>query len=108
MEGWLPWILQTITMLGVGAIGWFIKQTVAQARATQEKHEKQLAELEDKQEKRVRDIEDKLEQLPYLYVLRDDFIRAVANIDSSITRLGDKLDQKIDKVLEQVNKQGGK
>lgn len=74
------WIITTAIGLMVGAIGYFVKRTW-------DKTEKRIAE----QEARTREVEDKLSKtiadLPFLYTLREDFIRAQANHDRKLDQI---------------------
>jgi len=86
MEGWAGWIIQIVTTLAVGIIGFFIKRTLSHLEKASEQQGKRLDKLED-------DYHKTLEALPLNYVLRDDFIRTVARLD-------DKLDKILDKISE--------
>ena len=84
MEAWIPWIIQTLTMLGVGVIGFLLKQFITQIRNDIKKHTDRIDGLEDK-------LNATIQSLPYNYVLREDFIRAQANVD-----------KKLDKIIDQI------
>lgn len=83
------WVITTVVGLMVGAIGFFVKKTM-------EKSEKRISA----QEARTREVEDKLnntiKDLPFLYTLREDFIRAQANHD-----------RKLDQIITLLTRGGG-
>lgn len=77
------WIITTAVGLLVGALTWFVKRAI-------DKMEKRIDEQEDKLNKTIND-------LPFLYTLREDFIRAQANNDRKL----DQINSKLDRVLAQ-------
>ena len=83
------WVITTAIGLMVCAIGFFVKRTL-------DKNEKRMTA----QEARTRDVEDKLNKtiadLPFLYTLREDFIRAQANHD-----------RKLDQIITLLTRGGG-
>lgn len=95
----LSWILQTVTTLAVGAIGFFLKGTMADIKEGIQKNDLKLKELEVKLSSKIdqaeKDLNDLKSDLPLIYVLREDFIRYLNNVD---TKMGN-IDNKIDKLL---------
>ena len=95
----LSWILQTVTTLAIGAIGFFLKGTMADIKEGIQKNDLKLKELEVKLSSKVdqaeKDLNDLKSDLPLIYVLREDFIRSLNNVD---TKMGN-IDNKIDKLL---------
>ncbi len=95
----LSWILQTVTTLAVGAIGFFLKGTMADIKEGIQKNDLKLKELEVKLSSKIdqaeKDLNDLKSDLPLIYVLREDFIRSLNNVD---TKMGN-IDNKIDKLL---------
>lgn len=68
-SSWLSWIIQSVTMLGVGAIGFFLKGTL----------------------KRIDKLEEEVKDMPLKYALRDDFLRSVANQDKKLDKVLDQI-----------------
>ena len=95
----LSWILQTVTTLEIGAIGFFLKGTMADIKEGIQKNDLKLKELEVKLSSKIdqaeKDLNDLKSDLPLIYVLREDFIRSLNNVD---TKMGN-IDNKIDKLL---------
>lgn len=102
----LSWILQTITTLVIGAIGFFLKGTMADIKEGIKKNDLKVKEIELKLTKDIEDLKDELHDLksdlPFVYVLREDFIRSLNNVD---TKMGN-IDTKIDKLLHFKNSKG--
>ncbi|MFW5435223.1 hypothetical protein [Paenibacillus apiarius] len=78
------WILQTATMLGIGAIGFFLKTTLSEVK-------QQIASSA----KRVDGIEKELKELksdlPFIYVTREDYIRTMNNVDKKLDKIHDTM-----------------
>lgn len=99
-------ILQTITTLAIGVIGFFLKGTMADIKEGIKKNDLKVKEIELKLSKDIGDIRNELHDLksdlPFVYVLREDFIRSLNNVD---TKMGN-IDGKIDKLLHFKNSKG--
>ena len=95
----LSWILQTITTLAIGAIGFFLKGTMADIKEGIEKNDLKVKEIEVKLSKDICELKNELNDLksdlPFVYVLREDFIRSLNNVDTKMANI----DTKIDKLL---------
>ena len=95
----LSWILQTVTTLAIGAIGFFLKGTMADIKEGIQKNDLKLKELEVKLSSKIdqaeKDLNDLKSDLPLIYVLREDFIRSLNNVDTKMSNI----DNKIDKLL---------
>ena len=95
----LSWILQTVTTLAIGAIRFFLKGAMADIKEGIQKNDLKLKELEVKLSSKIdqaeKDLNDLKSDLPLIYVLREDFIRYLNNVD---TKMGN-IDNKIDKLL---------
>lgn len=101
MEGFLNWGIQSAVMLGIGAIGYFLKENSKKIDERIDQNELKIEKMDEKIDGKVNALEEKLsslkEELPEKYVLRDDFIRATSNID-----------QKLDKIYDMISiKKGG-
>ena len=96
----LDWILQTITTLAVGIIGFFLKGSMTEIKEGIKKNDLKIKETEVKLTKDIEELKDELHDLksdlPFVYVLREDFIRSLNNVD---TKMGN-IDNKIDKLLQ--------
>lgn len=102
----LSWILQFITTLAVGAIAYFLKGTMVDIKEGIKKNDLKVKEIEVKLSKDIENLKDELHDLksdlPFVYVLREDFIRTLNNVDSKMGNI----DNKMDRVLLQFK--GGK
>ncbi|NPV89804.1 MAG: hypothetical protein HPY50_03385 [Firmicutes bacterium] len=96
----LSWILQTITALAIGVIGYFLKNTMAEIKQGIKENDLKVKEIETRLSKDIAGVKDELydlkSDLPFVYVLREDFIRSLNNVD---TKMGN-IDSKIDKLLQ--------
>lgn len=45
-----------------------------------------------------------MKQMPFVYTTREDFLRAIASLESNIKSTETKLDSKLDKVLDRLAK----
>lgn len=90
MNVWVDWIVKTAIMLGIAAIGYLLRTNQAANEKRMEKSEENLDDLE-------KQLNGLKAELPYKYVQKDDFIRAITN-----------LDQKLDKLIDIVNKERSK
>ncbi len=90
-ESWITWIIQGLTGLAIAAIGYFMKRD-------RDAIDKKV----EKQDNRIDRIERDLRQLPYIYVTREDFLRAITSIETNLKGTENKLDCKLDKVLEKL------
>lgn len=79
---WVNWILQAAIMITLGIIAYFLKDMKKQ---NEDRHSKS----EEKIEKIEKDFNDFKEKMPYNYVLREDFIRAVSAIDTKLDKIYD-------------------
>ena len=102
----LSWILQTITTLAIGLIAFFLKGTMADIKEGIKKNDLKVKEMDCKLSKNIEDLRNELHDLksdlPFVYVLREDFIRSLNNVD---TKMGN-IDSKIDKLLHFKNSKG--
>ena len=86
MESWITWIIQGLVAAALGGLCWFMKRTLTQFEATASEQKTRLEKLEER-------LNNFINTMPYQYTLRDDFIRTVAQFDS-----------KLDKILDRLNK----
>ena len=100
MNSFLTWGIQTGATLVFGALTFFIKRSLDKIEKSIETNEKKIIETNkenDEKFEKITEIINKLkEDLPKEYVLRDDFIRAISNIN-----------QKLDKIYDIISKPRG-
>ena len=105
MEGFLNWGIQSAILLMIGSIGYFLKQNSAKIDERFERNEcciekvdEKVEALEGKIETKFEVLEEKLsnlkEELPKEYVIRDDFIRAMSNVDQKLDKIYDIITSK--------------
>lgn len=80
MDQWIFWLVTTAVMLLVGAIGYFVKRTLDQIVIS-------IKGLEG----RICDMEKKWAELPFIYTLREDFIRAMSGVENKLNKILDRL-----------------
>jgi type I site-specific restriction endonuclease len=86
---WVTWVIQTLIGLGFAIIAYFWKKDQASLQARLEKVEERL-DCHDKQ----------FSNLPFVYVTKDDFIRAMSRVETSINENQQKTDTKLDKIYD--------
>lgn len=95
---WEAWALPLIFSLLIGALGFFLKRWINDVKESQERIHKENQESIKKTNERVDKLEEKLqatiEQLPYQYTLREDFIRSVSGLERKLDKILDKMDGK--------------
>jgi hypothetical protein len=100
----ITWILQTVTALIVGVIGFFVKSTLSELKDGIKKSDEKVKAVEVKLDGDIKSLKDELNDLksdlPFVYVLREDFIRSLNNVDSKMNNI----DNKIDKLLQYSSK----
>ncbi|SHI87665.1 hypothetical protein [Lutispora thermophila] len=88
--------LQTITTLVIGLIGWGVKTAISDMKDAIKKNSDDI-------EKVKTELSELKSDLPLVYVLREDFIRTLNNVDK---QMGD-MNMKLDKILHyKVTKEG--
>lgn len=85
----LTWILQTLTALIIGVIGFFLKGTLTELKDGIKLNAGDIQKVKN-------ELNDLKSDLPFVYVLREDFIRTLNNVDNKMNNI----DGKIDKLLE--------
>lgn len=81
------WIIQTVTMLGIGIIGYFIKDLKKSIEEKIANNELSIRENTEKIEDLKEEFNKYKTEMPFHYVLRDDFIRAMSNVDKKLDRI---------------------
>ena len=73
-----------------GALTYFVKQTLNDFRKADERNAQKLAEVDKRHAANYKEltqqISDLKSDLPLVYVLREDFIRSMNNVDGSWTK----------------------
>ncbi|BFH15192.1 hypothetical protein M5X00_24425 [Paenibacillus alvei] len=89
------WVIQTVIMLGIGAIGFFLKTTLSEVKQHIASSAKRVDELEDKMDTKVagleREVKELKSDLPFIYVTREDYIRTMNNVDKKLDRIHDTM-----------------
>lgn len=88
---WVTWVIQTLIGIGFAIIAYFWKKDQASLQARLEKVECRL-DAHDKQ----------LAEMPFVYVTKDDFIRAIARVESTVNENQRKTEAKLDKILDHI------
>lgn len=80
-------------MLGIGVIGYFLKTTVTEIKEQIKINSQRVDQTEEKMEKKIvelqKELEDLRSDLPFIYVTREDFIRAMNNVDNKLDKIYD-------------------
>jgi uncharacterized membrane-anchored protein YhcB (DUF1043 family) len=79
---WVTWVIQSAIMVGVGTIGFFLKDMNTKTQKRLDANEEQTKDLEQR-------FNDFRADLPTKYVIRDDFIRAMSNVDTKLDKIYD-------------------
>ena len=82
----LTWVLQTITVLVISVIGFFVKCTLTELKDGINKNAGDITKVKE-------DLNDLKSDLPFIYVLREDFIRSMNNVDTKMNNIDSKLDK---------------
>jgi len=88
-------LIQTTTTLVIGLVGWSLKSTLQRI-----KEDTTTNELEIKETRK--EIEQLKADLPFVYVLREDYIRCQQNQENKINNIENKMnniEKKIDKLF---------
>ncbi len=89
----LIWSIQSLSLLALGIIAYFLKDM-----------KKTYEDRLEKSEQRVDEVEEKLDNLksdlPFVYATREDFIRAMNNVDMNVKDINSKLDKLIDHMIK--------
>lgn len=87
----MSWILQTATMLGIGAIGFFLKKLLDRYEMTFKALNAKIDEIEGRCCSDIHTIRTELNDLkndlPLVYVLREDFLRVMNNVDNKLDKI---------------------
>lgn len=84
----LMYVLQTVTMIVVGVVGYFLKDTMAELKNGIKKNADDVDKLRN-------EFAELKADLPFVYVLREDYIRSLNNVDRQMGDMNNKLDKLI-------------
>ena len=97
MDSWITWIIQIVAY---GLICFLLKRELHQMDEGNKRQDNRIEAVDKKATESISSLEEKLNtfisNMPFQYTLRDDFIRAVANMDN-----------KLDKIIDQLNRKSG-
>lgn len=80
----LNWALQTVTMLGIGVIGYFLKTSMTEIKGQIKENTQRVSSLE-------KELDDLRSDLPFIYTTREDFIRTMNNVDKKLDKIHDSM-----------------
>lgn len=86
---WVTWVIQFLIGLGFSIIAYFFKKDQASLQARLEKVEARLDHHDGQ-----------LANMPFVYVTKDDFIRAMSGVSATINENQRKTDTKLDKIYD--------
>lgn len=93
----LTWVLQTLTVLVIGIVGFFLKATLTDLKEGIIKNDEKINSVEIILRNEVKSVRDELNDLrsdlPFVYVLREDYIRTLNNVDNKMNNIDTKLDK---------------
>ena len=85
--------ISTIIAIALGMIGRFLMDIKASLEKQQTENKLEIKNLRE-------DLNDLKAELPVKFVLRDDFIRVVSNLENKMDRNFEMLNKKLDKLFE--------
>lgn len=80
MDQWIFWLVTTAVSVVLGIIAYYFKRT-----------SDQTVESIKGLERRICDLEEKWANLPFVYTLREDFIRAMSGVENKLNKILDRL-----------------
>ena len=80
MDQWIFWLVTTAVSLVLAIIAYYFKRT-----------SDQTVESIKGLEGRICDLEKKWAELPFIYTLREDFIRAMSGVENKLNKILDRL-----------------
>lgn len=83
------WAVTTALTTLAGIVGYLLKRSIAQLEKHSDEQDRKIAENANK-------LNQTIKEMPFLYTLREDFIRAQANTD-----------RKLDDIIKILNGRGG-
>nr|DAF18018.1 MAG TPA: hypothetical protein [Caudoviricetes sp.] len=90
-------VFSFLSTLIVGSLAFFMKRTLDSYQKADEKNAADIKEVDKKQTEEVEKLKTQINELksdlPLVYVLREDFIRTLNNVDKQMSDMNVKLDK---------------
>ena len=90
-------VFSFLSTLIVGSLAFFLKRTLDSYQKADEKNAADIKEVDKKQTEEVEKLKTQINELksdlPLVYVLREDFIRTLNNVDKQMSDMNVKLDK---------------
>lgn len=90
-------VFSFLSTLIVGALAYFMKRTLDSYQKADEKNAADIKEVDKKHTEEVEKLKTQINELksdlPLVYVLREDFIRTLNNVDKQMSDINVKLDK---------------
>lgn len=97
MDKWGFWASTTVVGLMISGLIFFLKKQLSDIEKSIEKSRQDSLKARESLGDRIEKLEGKLqstiEEMPYKYTLRDDFIRAVTGLDAKLDKILDKISE---------------
>lgn len=90
MDKWI-WIVQLIITIIIGVIAYFLKETKNSIDKDIQDNKKDIQENKTEINTIRKEFNDFKENMPFHFVLRDDFIRSITNIDKKLDKIYDTI-----------------
>jgi len=104
------WIAQTVILFALGAITYFIKSAVEDLKKSLVNNDQKVKAIDDKHSKNFDKLQDELNELksdlPIIFVLKEDFIRTLNNVEGKMGNIDSKIDQLIRMNIQRGDKNG--
>lgn len=95
MEQWVFWGVTVVVGLMISGLAFFVKKLIQDVEKSNDKNYqesvKARAILSDRIDKLESKLQSTIEEMPYRYTLREDFIRAVTGLDAKLDKILDKV-----------------
>lgn len=95
MSNWTFWVATTVIGLMISGLMFFIKKQFTDLEKANERTHAESVKAREALNSRIEKLEVKLqttiEEMPYKYTLREDFIRAVSGLERKIDKILDAL-----------------
>ena len=93
----LPTIISVLSTVMISLVAWGFRTTISEIRNATKKNTERIEKLED-------NFNNLKSDLPIVYVLREDFVRSMNNVEGKMGGM----DAKLDRILEKTIANGGK
>lgn len=90
MDKWI-WVVQLIITVIIGVIAYFLKETKNAIDKDIQDNKKDIEENKNEINSIKKEFNEFKENIPFHYVLRDDFIRSITNIDKKLDKIYDTI-----------------